>query len=156
MMNCTSVRNLLSAYLDSELSGSEMQRVRAHLEECAACRAECDGLREVKSLLRGLPPCCAPEGMEERLKAALRQAERPLPMRVEPTVATGLTLAAAAAIAGFFVYTLTRPVPEPTMAGDYAPALHRQIDGTRDFERARSPFSGHTIPASLDDGHPGR
>jgi anti-sigma factor RsiW len=155
-MNCTSVRNLLSAYLDSELPGSEMQQVRAHLEGCAACRAECDGLREVKSLLRRLPPCCAPEGMEQRLKAALRQAERPLPVRVEPTVATGLTLAAAAAIAGFFVYTLMRPAAEPTMAGDYPPALHRQIDGTRDFERARSPFSGHTIPASLDDGHSSR
>lgn len=155
-MNCASVRNLLSAYLDSELPGSEMQQVRAHLEECPTCRAECDDLREVKSLLRGLPPCCAPNGMEERLKAALSQADRPLPLRVEPSVATGLTLAAAAALAGFFVYTLIKPPTEPAMAGEYPPSMHRQIDGTRDFERARSPFSGHTIPVSLDDGHSGR
>lgn len=154
-MTCASVRNLLSAYLDSELSGSEMQAVRAHLEECRDCRAECDSLREVKSLLRGLPPCCAPDGMEERLKAALRRSERPLPLRVEPTVTTGLTLAATAAIAGFFVYTLMKPPTEP-MVGEHSPAVHRQIDGTRDFERARSPFSGHTIPVSLDDGHSGR
>ncbi|MER3413433.1 MAG: hypothetical protein C4341_04190 [Armatimonadota bacterium] len=155
-MNCATVRSLLSAYLDSELSGSEMQQVRAHLEECADCRAECDGLRDVKSLLRGLPPCCAPDGLEDRLKASLRHAELPSPVLVEPTVATGLTLAAAAAVAGFFVYTLVRPATEPTLAGEYPHATHRQIDGTRDFERARSPFSGHTIPVSLDDGPSGR
>lgn len=155
-MNCASVRNLLSAYLDSELPGAEMQQVRAHLLECSACRAECDDLREVKSLLRGLPRCCAPNGLEERLKAALNQAEHPLPLRVEPSFATGLTLAAAAALAGFFVYTLINPPTEPAMAGEYPPSIHRQIDGTRDFERARSPFSSHTIPVSLDDGHSGR
>lgn len=155
-MNCANVRNLLSAYLDAELPGSEMQLVRTHLEECSACRTECDDLREVKSLLRGLAPCSTPPGLEERLKAALRQAERPLPLRVEPTVATSLTLAAAAAVAGFFAYTLMKPAEEPTIAGEYPPAMHRQINGTRDFERARSPFSGHTIPASLDDGHSGR
>jgi anti-sigma factor RsiW len=54
-MLCGRVTNLLSAYMDRELTGVEMLQVRAHMESCAACRAEYEGLADVKSLLGGIP-----------------------------------------------------------------------------------------------------
>ena len=41
----------LIAYLDQELSLSDMDRVRAHLEECEACRASLERLRAVQQNL---------------------------------------------------------------------------------------------------------
>jgi anti-sigma factor RsiW len=53
-MLCSRVQNLLSAYVDSELTGSETLQLRAHLRECSACRTEHDELRLAKSLLGAL------------------------------------------------------------------------------------------------------
>ncbi len=52
------VTNWLSAYLDGELSESRRLKVQAHLEECAVCRAELEGLRRVSQMLQSAP---APE-----------------------------------------------------------------------------------------------
>lgn len=54
-MNCERVRNLLSAYLDRELSPEESHRVRAHLVTCGGCNAEFEAEREIKETLGDLP-----------------------------------------------------------------------------------------------------
>jgi len=54
-VNCRRVRMLLSAYLDSELTGCEMLTIRHHISGCPECEAELDSLREVKNLLAALP-----------------------------------------------------------------------------------------------------
>ena len=38
---------LLSGYLDSELTQGDEQRVRLHLEGCAACKSEIEELRKL-------------------------------------------------------------------------------------------------------------
>jgi anti-sigma factor RsiW len=48
------VRNLLSAYLDAELAGTEMLDIRDHLSRCPSCAREQEGLRETKRLLGAL------------------------------------------------------------------------------------------------------
>jgi len=50
-MLCSRVQNLLSAYLDRELTGADMLDVRHHLARCPECRAEHDGLLRVKRLM---------------------------------------------------------------------------------------------------------
>ncbi|MHB1459450.1 MAG: anti-sigma factor family protein [Armatimonadota bacterium] len=45
-MNCRKVQNLISAYIDSELTGMEMLAIRDHVNHCANCN------QEYKSLLR--------------------------------------------------------------------------------------------------------
>ncbi len=45
----------LSALLDNQLSAAEMELARAHLATCSECEERLDDLREVQSLLRGLP-----------------------------------------------------------------------------------------------------
>ena len=44
----------LSALIDGELSGAELDRAHAHLAACEPCRAEAAELRELKQKLRGL------------------------------------------------------------------------------------------------------
>ena len=44
----------LSALVDGELSGAELDRAHAHLAACGPCRAEAAELRELKQKLRGL------------------------------------------------------------------------------------------------------
>jgi hypothetical protein len=53
-MLCSRVQNLLSAFCDSELSGEEMLRIRRHLHDCPGCRAEHQGVMEVKRLMGAL------------------------------------------------------------------------------------------------------
>lgn len=54
VVHCGSVRPLLGALVDGELSGAEMLRVAGHLDVCGACTSEVDELREVGDLMRGI------------------------------------------------------------------------------------------------------
>ena len=53
-MNCRRINGLLSAYLDSELTGAEMLEIRAHLDQCGGCLHEYETLRETKRLVASL------------------------------------------------------------------------------------------------------
>lgn len=50
-MLCGRVTNLLSAYLDRELTGAEMLQAREHLSRCASCCQERERLVATKALL---------------------------------------------------------------------------------------------------------
>lgn len=45
---------MLSALIDGELSGAELDRANAHVAVCGACRVEANALRRLKSELRSL------------------------------------------------------------------------------------------------------
>ncbi len=53
-MNCHHARQLISPYLDHQLSGREKLALQDHLALCASCDRERQSLRQVKLLLRGL------------------------------------------------------------------------------------------------------
>ncbi|HEY8526982.1 MAG TPA: zf-HC2 domain-containing protein [Acidimicrobiales bacterium] len=78
---------LLTAYLDGELTPGEAGQVEAHVDRCDACRAELDGLAAARRLVRDLPPVPAPPGFTDGLIAARRRWTRR---------GGGLALAAAA------------------------------------------------------------
>ena len=59
--------DLLSALLDGELTQREEEGVRAHLDECAACRRELQYISEARSFVRDLPPVDPPFGFFERM-----------------------------------------------------------------------------------------
>lgn len=50
-MNCWRVQHLLSAYIDSELTGTEMIAVRHHIDSCEACKREYASILAVKKCL---------------------------------------------------------------------------------------------------------
>lgn len=54
-MNCRHVRALLSAYLDSELTGYEMLAIREHLANCEGCSEERASIELVRAMVRSLP-----------------------------------------------------------------------------------------------------
>ena len=68
-MNCKSVQNRLSAYLDRELGGDELLQMRAHLSMCTECRTEAEGLRSLRALLGGMAVPEPPTDFAARLTA---------------------------------------------------------------------------------------
>lgn len=53
-MNCHQARQLISPYLDHQLTGREMLALQDHLAACVSCDRERQSIRQVKMLLRGL------------------------------------------------------------------------------------------------------
>jgi len=52
-MDCREVRSLAEAFVSDQLMVETTQAVVAHLEHCAACRAEVQGLRRLRAATRG-------------------------------------------------------------------------------------------------------
>jgi anti-sigma factor RsiW len=69
---------LLSAYLDRELTQADDQRVRIHLEDCAACRQALADLGRVRELAADLRFAAPPEDKMEELekKVSVRAPRR--------------------------------------------------------------------------------
>ena len=59
--------DVLSAYLDDELTPAERVDVEAHLAGCAECRSDLDAEAEVRLLVRELPAVDPPFGFYERI-----------------------------------------------------------------------------------------
>ena len=54
-MDCTVGRDLLSAWLDGEVTPAEAERLSAHLRECSACREWCADVVTLTEAARKLP-----------------------------------------------------------------------------------------------------
>jgi hypothetical protein len=76
--NCQKYQSSFSAYLDGAVSGQQMQKIARHLESCAPCAREFDGLRDMQQSLATLGPAKAPAdlGLKLRLAISHEQARR--------------------------------------------------------------------------------
>lgn len=68
---CAAIGDLLSGYVDRELTQQQAQRVQIHLETCAACRRLHDDLRNMKEQLRQLSYPISDEEMLAKLEKDL-------------------------------------------------------------------------------------
>ncbi len=75
-MNCRTVQQKLSAYIDGELNGREMLFLRSHVLQCPSCAMEEEEIRRLKGILSGAPQVEPPPGFEERLMASLVEGKR--------------------------------------------------------------------------------
>jgi anti-sigma factor RsiW len=66
--------DLLSALVDGELSGAELDRANAHVAACGACRVEANALRRLKHELRSLAEACDADDITKRLLAMSNDA----------------------------------------------------------------------------------
>ena len=78
--------DLLSALIDGELSGAELDRANAHVAVCGACRVEANALRRLKSQLRSLAEVDDADDITRRLLAMAGQEipARPLGIARDP------------------------------------------------------------------------
>lgn len=77
MTGCSQARSNFADYLDSRLTGHEMQRMTAHLEACSACNEEFEAERRMLSALTALGPVSGktkePEDLVLRIRVAISQ-----------------------------------------------------------------------------------
>lgn len=66
---------LLSALVDGELSGAQLDRANAHLATCGACRVEASALRRLKHQLRALAEVSDSGEIADRLLALTDQPD---------------------------------------------------------------------------------
>lgn len=141
-MNCHRARQLISPYLDDQLTGQQMLALQRHFSECASCEAERQSIQQVKRLLRCLhqpqPRADFPQavaaharqnGTWQTLWADLCREWFPLPARPQ----RGRRLATSLALSCLTVLTAAAP---------FAPASQ---------DRALS-ASGFLLPGALRGG----
>ena len=73
--------DMLSALVDGELDGAELDRVHAHLAGCEHCRGEAAELRELKQQLRSLTTGAPAEAAMTRRLIAMTGPGGPVPPR---------------------------------------------------------------------------
>jgi anti-sigma factor RsiW len=112
-MTCHSARELIQPFLDEELDTGRTADVEHHLQSCVECAEIHHGLLELRDTIRsGAPYYAAPEGLEGRIRKALRQSAvvetRPL-ARWNWATAAAASLGIAAVI--LLAVFLARPHP---------------------------------------------
>ena len=70
-MNCRDAIAILADYLESTLSPELVEKIEAHLRDCAPCRAYLATYRETKSLAADAGRVEMPEEMKTRLREFL-------------------------------------------------------------------------------------
>ncbi|GLV59531.1 hypothetical protein KDH_63570 [Dictyobacter sp. S3.2.2.5] len=68
-MNCEQVRDLLSAYLDDQLTANERQYVDAHLSSCPQCASVLADYRRFDALLAQLPRVTPTPDLRDKILA---------------------------------------------------------------------------------------
>ncbi len=101
--------NLLSAWLDGEVTAQQAAACERHLAVCASCRARLDELRQARTLLRDLPQVAVPSDLADRIKlAAAEELAQHQSGLLWPAWAAPLAVAAALLIA-LTVVQMVRP-----------------------------------------------
>lgn len=95
---------LISAFLDGELSGSEVATLERHLASCGRCVAELEDVQRVRSAIRSLPVLEVPPGLLWEGEPA-----QVVPLRRHRVVWAGAAAVVAAVVT---VAALNAPAPE--------------------------------------------
>ena len=90
---------LISAAIDGALSPADQAKLEAHLTTCPDCKALYDDLSRIHQTLRALPTVAVPEGLSDRIIAAVK-ADNVTPITVKkPTIQWKRWVATAAVLA---------------------------------------------------------
>jgi RNA polymerase sigma-70 factor (ECF subfamily) len=74
---CPDTTRLISRFLEGDLDAAACARIKRHVEECGACVAACDALRDALIVCRDLGRARPPLEVARRVRAAMREAARP-------------------------------------------------------------------------------
>lgn len=107
-MNHDEYKELLSAFLDGELTDADRADVLAHLETCEACRTYFAELNALRDALGDLADVDVPEGFSDGVLARLHEENMPKPAKKAGVWRKWGALAACAAVVLLAVTTLPR------------------------------------------------
>jgi len=82
-MNCRSAENLLSSFLEDELSQRERRALESHLTECRRCSTAVEEMRATVDLLSALPAFETSPSFEEEVMDRIRSGEALRPTVIE-------------------------------------------------------------------------
>jgi anti-sigma factor RsiW len=82
-------RERLSAYLDGELTHSELAALETHLPTCEQCQRELAALRQTRALLRALPTPALPRSFTLPAQPAIAERRRRAPTWARPVQVIG-------------------------------------------------------------------
>ena len=82
-MDCTTVREELSALMDGELPPDRHAAVEAHLAQCSECLREAHALQQVDTLFHALPMLETPPEFQETIRRITQAAEPDAPIQFE-------------------------------------------------------------------------
>lgn len=94
---------LISAYLDGELIGTEQQKLLTHLSGCGRCSVELEEMQQVRSAVRSLPVIELPDGLIPEADAEI------IPLRHN----RGLWVGTAAAVVALVIAVAALVTPPP-------------------------------------------
>jgi hypothetical protein len=107
-MDCKTLKERISDYLDGQLQDPERREIAAHLDACQACRLEVEAYQKTVDLVRDLPLVPAPEGLADRILQKtlhVRPGSEALPAAVPARISGMLpVLRGVAAAAVFFLF----------------------------------------------------
>jgi mycothiol system anti-sigma-R factor len=85
MKDCGDYSGAIRLYLDRELHGPRITALRAHLEQCPACRQELAAEEELSCLLkRAKPLYSAPDSLRKRIQQITRDTVPDLSANMPP------------------------------------------------------------------------
>lgn len=168
-MDCHRAQQLVSPYLDEQLTGAEMLEMQDHLGQCPQCAEEYWAARQVKHLLRAASISEPNISLEERIRSRLAEEERrgdsllpALPARLAlpaiwhapiavavPPISRGRRFAAAFAFSCLAVLVVAAPFASSTVEG------RAEIDRTKSavlsevFPLAQAPEVSMTASGSF-------
>ncbi len=123
---------MLSAFLDNQVSPAERVRVESHLRTCAACRGELESLRRTAALLHALPRVAVPHAFT--LSEASIGVRRPEPKSVWlGGLARGLGAVTAIALVAVVAVTMLRQ-PAATPSGSVARSAPTAAPAAKEVE----------------------
>src|SRR3954471_16885986 len=77
-MDCSQLRTLLDAYMDTEVDLMTSLDIEKHLAECPACTMRLQNRRVIKEASQGDSLYMrAPSGLEDRIRASIKPADKP-------------------------------------------------------------------------------
>lgn len=146
----TQAVDLISAYLDKQVTAQEQQFLEQHLSACAECRAQLEMTRSMLTALRAMPAMKAPRSF-----VLPREMARP-PKRSILSWYPALRLATAVAVVAFIVVfagdiLTSRPgsvVPLSVPASAPAPRAMAEVTEPTESAAAQDAAQSTTMPAA--------
>jgi anti-sigma factor RsiW len=129
-MKCSAIRNMISQYVDDELTPDEKERFTFHIENCPACEEELEEIQSVHQLFASAERFEAPCGFATRVMAHLEEGEETSLSRLRRLVTGRPFFLRTVEVAFAMVIILIGVMSGNVLVADRAPARQTSIGET--------------------------